>query len=222
VLPILFQDERFVVVNKPSGLIVHRTKISDDTTFALQMLRDQLKQRVWPVHRIDRATSGCLLFALSPTWAKTLQSALHKSTKHYIAWVRGLPKEDRFTVDRPIKVGNKEPQMATTHFRVIQRRTEPRSALLWAQPLTGRHHQIRRHLNYASHPILLDSSHGDTRVNNEWRETHGLLRLALHAHTLTLALPENEIVRVTAPLPESLSAPLSRLGFPTTFTSPRE
>ena len=221
-LPILFQDERFVVVNKPSGLLVHRTKISDDTIFALQLLRDQLGQRVWPVHRIDRAASGFLIFALSSAWAATLQEALKNGKKHYIAWVRGLPKDDTFTVNQAIRAGRKEPKKATTHFRVIERYPKPRSSLLWAQPETGRHHQIRRHLNYASHPILLDSSHGDTRINREWREKHELRRLALHAHTLILTLPDNEVLRIIAPIPESLSVPLSRLGLPTTFQIPIE
>ena len=221
-LPILYQDERFVVVNKPSGLLVHRTKIADDTTFALQILRDQLGKRVSPVHRIDRAASGFLIFAFSSEWTATLQEALKYSQKYYLAWVRGLPKSDTFTVNKAIRVGGKAPKDATTHFRVITRCPKPRSTLLWAQPETGRRHQIRRHLNYSSHPILLDSSHGDTRINREWRETHDLQRLALHAHTLILALPDNEVLHIVAPVPEGLSLPLSRLGLPTTFQIPLE
>lgn len=217
VLPILYQDERFVIINKPSGLIVHRTKISDDTVFAVQLLRDQLGKRVWPVHRLDRATSGCLLFAFSPAWTAVLQTALANSQKHYLALVRGRPKTDTFTVDTPLS--GKE---ACTQFSVIKRVKDPRSSLLWARPTTGRSHQIRRHLNQAAHPVLLDSRHGDTRINKLWRDEHGLHRLALHAHTMRLNLPNDEVITATAPLPPCLADPMTALGYPTTFLCPRE
>lgn len=105
-LPILYQDDDYVAVHKPAGLLVHRTHLDpDETRFALQIVRDQLGVHVHPVHRLDKPTSGVLLFAFSGEGARLLQTALEEGevAKTYLAVVRGWAAET-CTVDHPVRV----------------------------------------------------------------------------------------------------------------------
>ncbi len=199
-----------LVVDKPAGLLVHRTALSPERDVLLTRVRDTIGQRVWPVHRLDRPTSGTVLFALSPGAVSAWQHALSDGRKTYYALVRGqATRYDDHLVDRPLKVDGRM-RAAQTHIRVLATLAEPRCSLLRVEPRSGRFHQIRRHLAGLGHPVLGDSSHGDTRVNRAWR-AHGLHRLALHCATLDLAHPDGPL-HVTAPLPPELAGLLKTLG----------
>ena len=153
--PILFENESLVAINKPTGILVHRTKISEDTIFVLQLLRKQLKQRVYPIHRLDRATSGILVFGKNPEAAALLseQMRLQKIEKAYLAIVRGYV-EEKGTIDYPLAPEpHLEKQAAITHFdrlaqveipEAVGRYATARYSLLRIHTETGRRHQIRR------------------------------------------------------------------------------
>lgn len=171
----------------------------------VQRLRDQLGQRIWLAHRLDRATSGCLVIALDPERVAPLADALSAGRKTYVALVRGQVRESEFQVDRPLKDERGRMKDALTDFSVLACSAEPRCSLVEARPKTGRTHQIRRHLVGLSHPILGDSKHGDTRENRRWREQWSLPRLALHCRSIAFQ-PFDNPVKVVAPLPEDLRA----------------
>jgi len=226
---LLAEGDGWVVVAKPPGLLVHRNERDPNGDVALQRLRDQLRRRVYAIHRLDRPTSGCLLFATRRERAAELQAALTapEARKTYVALVRGALQPDEIVVDTPMKLDSRDAragrprdaveagvspasyQDARTHLRVIARSDDPRCSLVLARPETGRFHQVRRHLRDLSHPVLADSKHGDSRVNRAWRE-RGLHRLALHC--LSLDLPAAGI-HATCPLFEDHAAVLRALPF---------
>jgi tRNA pseudouridine65 synthase len=188
VLAVLYRSAALVAVDKPSGLAVHRGQ-SRDPVHALELVRDQLGAYVYPVHRLDRATSGVLLFALSPLAARELGAAFARGTVHkrYLALVRGAPP-DTIRVDHALsREDDKPPQPAVTNVRTLAR--YGRYALVEATPETGRTHQIRRHLKHLSCPIIGDVRYGKGDHNRWFRTRYGLHRLALHASSLTLDDP---------------------------------
>jgi tRNA pseudouridine65 synthase len=195
-LKIHFQDERFVVIDKPPGILVHRSRQSRDTEFVLQMLRDQIDKHVFPVHRIDRPASGILAFALSSDAARVLQASLDEGTKEYTTMVRG-ETSPAFSSDRPLTNDNGVVQEAFTEFETLQ--TRRGFSMVKARLGTGRRHQIRRHLSHLAHQIIGDTAHGKGRINRWLREEYGLTRLFLHASSLKCSLFEIE-----SPLPEDL------------------
>ena len=232
-LPILFQDENFIVVNKFSGLLVHASKVDPyETRFALQMLRDQIGSRVFLVHRLDKATSGALAFATSSKSAQLLcdEFAAGRVQKKYLAVVRGEMPED-LEVDHPLKEiqdrktdlrarTNKAPQSAQTHFRrlstcelmePVDRYPTSRYSLVEATPRTGRKHQIRRHLKHLSHPIVGDVNYGSGVHNQFFRQKFDSHRLLLACTSLSFIHPiSQKEIRIVAPLEfESL---LTQLG----------
>lgn len=209
-LDILFRDDTMVAIDKPSGLLVHRTALDrHETEFAVQRLRDQIGQRVWPVHRLDRGTSGVLVFALNPEAAHALaqQFAAHLPAKRYLAVVRGHPPEAG-EIDHPLRRiddaidprtarEGAEPvvaQPALTRYRrlavaempvAIDRYPASRYALVEALPLTGRTHQIRRHLKHIAHPIIGDATYGKGPHNRYVATLCGeprLLLACIHMH----------------------------------------
>ncbi|MBV8618602.1 MAG: pseudouridine synthase [Curvibacter sp.] len=207
-LHILWRDEHLVAVYKPAGWLVHRTGLdAGETRFVLQTLRDQLQQRVHPVHRLDKGTCGVLLMALHPEAARRVGESFerHEVRKRYLALVRGwAPAEAE--VDHPLRPDDAPPdapaQPAQTRFRRLARLelqgpgapADPRypssrASLVEAWPLTGRRHQIRRHLKHLAHPILGDATHGKGPVNRWWAEQLGQQRLWLHAAELALPHP---------------------------------
>jgi Pseudouridylate synthases, 23S RNA-specific len=231
-LPLLHRDERMVVVNKPSGLLVHRSPIDrHETRFALQFVRDQLGQRVHPVHRLDKPTSGALVFALDAEAARVLAAtfATREVTKTYLALVRGWPAAAG-VIDRPLaavedeRAGPQslEPREAVTAFRTlahyelpvrVDRYPTSRYALVELNPHTGRRHQLRRHLATASHPIVGDSTYGKGRHNRLFVERFGSHRLLLACVRLEFAaLPWRETpLVVDAPLATEFVALLAKL-----------
>jgi tRNA pseudouridine65 synthase len=230
-LPILYQDERLVVVNKPSGLLVHRSPIDrHETRFALQMVRDQLGQRVYPLHRIDKGTSGALAFALDPDTAREYAArfAQRDVVKTYVALVRGWPTAQG-QVERTLSAVEDERSQprsaerfaALTHYTRLEtfelpfrvdRYPTSRYALLQLQPHTGRRHQLRRHMAGESHPIVGDSTYGKGRHNRLFREQFGVQRLLLACTRLEFPVTAHtEALDIPAPLAPEIATLLARL-----------
>ena len=207
-LPIIYQDADYVAIDKPPGLLVHRTQLDTQATvFALQILRDQIGQAVYPCHRLDRPTSGILLFALNPSAHRFAQDqfAAQTARKEYHAVVRGWTADDGF-IDYALRCEQRpdKSQSAQTEYRCLRRSQidrpvgrypTARFSLLELRPRTGRRHQLRRHLAHLRHPILGDTCHGDNTQNKFLRQHCGLQRLLLRATRLQIAHPHR-----TAPL----------------------
>ena len=202
-LPTLAQGPTWIVVAKPPGLLVHRNPRMRTEYAALQRVRDAVGKRVYPIHRIDRPASGCLLFATERTSAGPLHASLcaANSRKTYLAFVRGaFPHETEVLIETPMKDDNGFLKDAASRVRCIGRSHEPRCSLLVVEPLTGRYHQVRRHVRDLHHPVIHDGDHGDSRINRWWRENFGVTRLGLHAFRLSMTLPNGEPLLVTCPL----------------------
>lgn len=208
---VLYQDEDVVAINKPGGLLVHRSAQSSDQIFLLQELRNQLGRHLYPVHRLDRPTSGVIAFAFSSAAAKDLQQALNAddSSKEYLAFVRGeAPLEGEMS--RPLRNDKGERQPCFTSFKRIAHWS--RSSLLKVKITTGRRHQIRRHMAHLALHVLGDTTYGKGRINRAMRENYGLPRLFLHAHRLQLGpFRNNEGLDIRAPLFDDLREFLLRL-----------
>ena len=209
-LPLLYQDEHLVVVDKPANMLVHRSELDPaDTVTVMTELRDQLGCWVYPVHRLDRPTSGTLLFALSSEIARVLalQFELHQVRKHYLAIVRGHPPLGGI-VRHPLSIRDDQRSRqrtdseaqtaltlyqrhatATANIQVDKRYPTSRYALVSCWPRTGRRHQLRRHLKHLSYPIIGDSSYGKGPHNRMFEKLFGESRLYLHSHALTIQHP---------------------------------
>lgn len=209
-----------VAVHKPAGLLVHRSRIDVRATeFALQTVRDQIGKPVFLVHRLDRPTSGVLLLALNSTVARNLseQFANRQVIKTYRAIVRGHADDQRLwdepLLEKPDRISDKQarpnklPQPAVTRFTTLRRWQVPlstgkypnsRYSELKVHPMTGRKHQIRRHMNHMAHPIVGDTTYGDRRHNRLFVEHLGIKRLLLVAESLQLNHPlTNEALKIT-------------------------
>jgi tRNA pseudouridine65 synthase len=210
-LEIIYRDNDLVAVNKPAGMPVHRGWARDGIP-ALQVLREQIGCTVHPVHRLDRPTSGVLLFATSSEMHRLVQKQFneHSVDKRYLALCRGHD-ETLMQVDHPLaKREDLEPRPAVTDFRLLGQ--FERYGLFEARPRTGRLHQIRRHLKHASHPIIGDVRYGKGEHNRLFRTRFGFHRLALHAASLTLTHPKTqEPLTLQAPLPADFSQLLQTL-----------
>lgn len=223
-LELLYRDERLVAVAKPSGLVVHRSERATDRDNCLTRLRRQLRRRVYPVHRLDRPSSGVLLFALDPAAAHALATAFaqRRVDKAYLAVVRGLPPEQG-TIDRPVAGADGRRSPALTRFRrlaavelpyAVGRYATARYALVQAEPSTGREHQLRRHLRSLNHPLVGDTTHGDSDHNRFFRERFGSRRLLLHASFCRLPHPQDgHALELRAPLPAELVRLFGELGW---------
>ncbi len=224
-LEIIYQDEQIVAVNKPHGLLVHRSKIANDADeFALQILRDQLGMKVYPVHRIDRKTSGILLFALNPEMERQLNHlfATQAIKKEYLAIVRGFIAE-KGTVDYPLKKENGKLQEAVTHYQLLQqteiavplgKHETSRYSLVKVIPETGRMHQIRKHLAHINYPIIGDRPHGCNKQNKLFKEKWEMDKMMLHASKMNFLHPDTEeIVNIEAKLTEDFQRTLKFLSF---------
>ncbi|MBN2800811.1 MAG: hypothetical protein JXX28_16870 [Deltaproteobacteria bacterium] len=215
ILPVLAETEDWVVVAKPSRLMVHRSEERvPDKYFALQLVRDQVGCRVHPVHRLDRGTSGTLLFAKNPEWARRLQAALSApdAGKTYLALVRGAFKQvGSVEIQQPMKDDRGVLREASSTVRALGVSTDPRCSLLEVRPRTGRYHQVRRHVRDLTHPVIGDSVHGDTKFNRLFRDAWGLDRLGLHALRLDLPLDNGERISAVSPLPPELASLFRRM-----------
>lgn len=210
--PFLYRDDALVAVGKPSGIAVHRGW-SRERIVALTVVRDRLGRAVFPVHRLDRATSGVLVLALDPGTARRLQEQwmAGRVRKRYLALVRGIPPAEG-VIDHPVPRSPHGPRVpAVTELRRLA--TFERYSLLEVVPRTGRLHQIRRHLKHLSHPVIGDVRYGKGEHNRLFRERFGLHRLALHALEIAFDHPsEGHPLRIFAPVPEDLAGPLRALG----------
>lgn len=199
-LEILYEDESIVAINKPHGLLVHRSSIARDTSeFALQILRDQLGKTVYPAHRLDRKTGGVLLFSLNKETDQYLQKSFqeHQIDKKYLAVLRGFAPEEGL-IDYPLKKENGTIQEAQTSFRLLAKSEldipfgkfpTSRYSLVEANPLTGRMHQLRRHFAHIFYPIIGDRPHGCNKQNKFWKENYQMDTMLLHASELTFKHP---------------------------------
>lgn len=208
-LPLLYQDDWLVAVHKPAGLLVHRSPLAGgEREFLLQRLRDQLGQRVYPVHRLDRPTSGVMVFALEPATAARLGEAFTERhvAKRYLAVVRGVgPAQERLDYALREEDGRRPkaemPALeAMTEVRrldsvelpvQVDRYPMSRYSLMEVRPQTGRRHQIRRHLSRRGYPIIGDAKHGKGNHNRFFAERLACPRLLLAAVELGFAHPEN-------------------------------
>lgn len=214
-LKVVFQDEHLLIFDKPSGLLVHRGYGRDDITM-VDLVRTYGAYH--PAHRLDRATSGLIVWGRGTDVLRNLQQQFEASTiqKTYLALVRGVLSEPT-QVDHPVPNAEDGPRVdAQTNFLPLASvQTTPR-AVTWVQanPLTGRFHQIRRHLKHISHPIIGDSNYGKGDLNRAFAAEHGLTRLALHASRLTLHHPiTGEPLSFEVAVPEDLLGPLRHMGF---------
>lgn len=199
-LEIIYQDENLIAINKPHGLLVHQSSIARDATeFALQLLRDQVGKHVSPVHRLDRKTSGILLFAFD----KVSEIAMHQqfmnaeTDKKYLAILRGFTP-DEMDIDYPLAKENGTMQDAFTTFRTLQRaevavafgkHPTSRYSLVEATPKTGRMHQLRRHFSHILHPIIGDRTHGCNKQNKFFKAQWDMTTMLLHASELAFTHP---------------------------------
>lgn len=228
-LPVLWHEGECIAIHKPAGWLVHRTGLdAGETRFVVQALRDQIGVPVHPVHRLDKGTSGVLLMALSPAAARQLSAHFERREVHkrYVAMVRGWPP-DQAHVDHALRPDEAAPQApaqdAVTDFRLlarcsldvpVDRYPQTRVALVEAMPITGRRHQIRRHLKHLAHPIIGDATHGKGAHNRWWAEHLGVQRLWLHAASLSLPHPHRarEWLHIASPLSSAeLNADWQRL-----------
>lgn len=211
-LEILYQDQYLVAINKPHNLLVHASPIARNAEeFALQLLRNQINKKVFPLHRLDRKTSGVLLFALDKKTNQLLtkQFTNHEVVKKYWAIVRGFTPVEQF-IDYPLKKDNGAIQSAQTHIKTIKHIEIPlaygkhlssRYSLIEAEPKTGRMHQIRKHLAHIFHPIIADRPHGCNKQNKLWLETFKFNAMLLHAKSLSFTHPYNkQKILIEAPL----------------------
>ena len=199
-LEIVYQDDHLIAINKPHGLLVHRSSIAGDAKeFALQMLRDQIGRQVSPVHRLDRKTGGLLLFAFE----KEVEIMMHKQfmnaevEKKYLAVLRGYAP-DQETIDYPLAKENGTLQDALTAFVTLKRaeldvafgkHLTSRYSLVEATPATGRMHQLRRHFAHIFYPIIGDRKHGCNKQNKFFKEQWEMTTMLLHASELKFTHP---------------------------------
>ena len=240
-LHILYRDDWLIAIDKPSGLLVHRSDIDRrETRFAVQLLRDQIGRRVYPAHRLDRGTSGMLLFAYDGETASKLGAQFESRAveKTYLAVVRGHPPESG-EIDHPLARrpddyehlpanASLAAQPALTRYRrlavaelpyAVDRYPTSRYALVELSPETGRRHQLRRHLKHLAHPIIGDSTYGKGRHNRLFQEVFSCQRMLLACTRLVLRHPASGTpLRIDATPSEDFARVLAALGW--SYASP--
>ena len=222
-IEILHLDGDCVAINKPAGLLMHRTRIDPDATeFAVQLTRDKIGQRIYPAHRLDRATSGVVIFGLNEEAAGEINRAFREreTVKRYVAMVRGYC-EDRASITKPLRqyadfksdvaaFESKSVQECHTEYTTLFRYELPvsdgrhetsRYSLVRIRLHTGRRHQIRRHFRDIAHPVVGDRRYGDRRSNTLFADQFGARRLLLVAQELQIVHPATgRPLRLIAPL----------------------
>lgn len=233
-LDILYQDDSLVAVHKPAGMLVHKSPIDKrETRYAMRLLRNQLGQWVYPVHRLDKPTSGLLLFALNEDTARVLSMQFEERIiqKRYIAIVRGYTAET-LEIDHALKeiaafkseqtkADLKDAKQAITYLARLKtfelpfndgRFNSSRYSLVELSPKTGRKHQLRRHMKHISHPIIGDVKYGKGSHNRLFREQFGSERLLLAATNLELKHPETgKVLKLECPLEPNLAQTIEQL-----------
>jgi tRNA pseudouridine65 synthase len=226
-LEILYQDDHIVAVNKPHGLLVHRSSIARDAdVFALQILKKQLDKMVYPSHRLDRKTSGVLVFALDkPTDSLMQQKFQNKEVdKRYLALLRGFSPQE-MSIDYALKKDDFSTQEAITHFKTLEhfelnmpfgKHKTSRYSLIEARPETGRMHQLRKHFAHIFHPIIGDRPYGCNKQNKFWLEQFQMNTMLLHASELKFIHPyTNSPLHIKAALSDEFERVLKLLKDPT-------
>lgn len=234
-LEILYRDEHIVAIHKPAGLLVHRSILDrHETRFAVQLLRDQIGHRVWPAHRLDRGTSGVLVFALDKALAAKLgrQFESREVEKRYLAVVRGWPDTEGL-IDHPLAVIRDEyelplpcptaaqesrtrfTRLATVELPIaVDRYPQSRYALVLLEPETGRRHQLRRHMKHIAHPIIGDATHGKGVHNRMFAERFASRRLLLACVSMSLTHPlSGEALHLVASPSADFTAVTTALGW---------
>lgn len=235
-LTILYQDEHFVAIDKPANLFVHRSFMDkEEQFFALQLVRDLVGQYVYPLHRLDKPTSGVLLFALSEEVARLTGKAFmaHEISKTYYAMTRGFVNSSG-AIDYPLKtkldkigdkLASKEPEFkeAYTDYECIAQASIPeqvgrynsvRYSLVKLMPKTGRRHQLRRHLAHLRTPIIGDINYGDNKQNPFFHQYFGFKRLMLFAQQLKLKHPiTGELLVINASFDQQWQQVFNTLGW---------
>jgi tRNA pseudouridine65 synthase len=235
-LSIVYQDDCLVAVNKPAGLLVHKSFIDrDEKVSAMKVLRGQLGRWVYPLHRLDKATSGVLVFALDRETARRMTESFTGGLvrKSYVVVVRGYTEEEgRIEHSLPVLRGRltnrrtehqRPAQKAVTDYQriatvelpcAVGRYATARYSLINANPHSGRMHQLRRHLKHIFHPVIGDTTYGDGKHNVFFRSELGCSRMLLHCREIRFLHPgTGGAVWITAPLDEPFTALLSRLGW---------
>ena len=232
-LEILYRDKYYIAVNKPAGLAVHRSPLThDQKRFLVPIVRNMIGQHVYPVHRLDRPTGGVILLAFHPEATRLMSDRFvaGKIKKTYLTVVRGHAAEEG-RIDHPLtkstdEIGRKkDKRSAVTDFRrlaiaelpfPVGRYATARYSFVQARPHTGRQHQIRRHFNHISHPIIGDRKYGDNKHNRFFSEHFGCHRLLLSAIGLVFTHPYTEApVRITASPDPVFTAMIEKLGWST-------
>lgn len=215
-----YLDDRLVMVNKPPGLVCHRSEINQDRLTLHFMVNERIPGQAFLVNRLDRATSGILVMARDKEAARHCSLAFQERRvrKVYLALVRGWPEQEEFSCERAL-----DGKEAATGFKVLGRVERPwpndrypttRLSFLEVRPATGLFHQIRRHLRALGHPVVGDREHGDKAVNRSLHQSCGIKRLLLHSFRLGLPHPEDQRwLQAEASFPGRLRGLLARLGF---------
>ena len=221
-IEIIFENDQLIAVNKPHGLLVHRTAMARDATeFALQIVRDQIGMRVYPAHRLDRKTSGVLLFSKNETTNREIQALFREGRvlKHYHALVRGFT-DDQGSIDYPLETRGKKKE-AITNYHTLARYELPismgkfqtsRYSLVEIKPESGRFHQIRKHFAHIFHPIIGDRPHGCNKQNRMWKENFGMTTMLLHARSLWIPYSDSEMIDIHASYSREFERGLNIVG----------
>ncbi len=221
-LDIVYEDDLLVAINKPHGLLIHRTSMAKDAkVFALQMLRDQIGLKVYPTHRLDRKTSGVLLFAKNPDTNSDIQKLFRERnvTKTYVAIVRGYTNHTGI-IDYPLLSPSDKLQEASTTYTTVKHWEIPypssgfptsRYSLVNLKPQTGRYHQLRKHMAHIFHPIIGDRPHGCNKQNRIWKHQFNMDTMFLHASSLEFNFVEGNQIGITAEMSPEMKEAISML-----------
>lgn len=197
---IVYKDKDLVAINKPHGIAVHRSGyVGSDTVYAVQELRNQIGQKVFPCHRLDKKTSGVLLFALNSEMNSLMQKLFRENQvkKKYFAIVRGYT-DDSGTIDYPLTNEKGKIQDAVTAYKTLSQSeidipsgkfNTSRYSMVEVYPQTGRMHQIRKHFAHIYHPIIGDRPHGCNKQNKLFKERFNMITMMLHASELSFFHP---------------------------------
>jgi tRNA pseudouridine65 synthase len=220
-LEILYDTADLVAINKPHGLLVHRSPIAADATeFAVQMLRDQIGQKVFPIHRLDRKTAGILLFAKHQEALVEMSKLFEERRiqKEYEALVRGYCPQEGI-IDYPLSENGKEKEAISKFERIryfevpipLGKHPTSRYTLVRIWPMTGRFHQIRKHFAHIFHPIIGDRPHGCNKQNGLWKNTFGFSHLFLQATKLSWHEHAGNYIEIKAEWSEEMKAGITFL-----------
>ena len=230
-LPIIFEDENLIAINKPHNLLVHRSSLSrQDTIFAVQELRNQCGHHVFPIHRLDRKVSGVLLFGKTSEAAAAMQNLFitKEIEKNYLAIVRGFFPHQEVIVDHPVMNERKNKLEAVSKFKLLESSEIPlpfgkhstsRYSIVEARPITGKYHQLRQHLKHLKHPIIGDRPHGCNKQNKLFLEKWNMTTTMLHAESLVFKNPFSlDSLCIQAPISQQMKEMIQNLNFSHKFS----